>query len=390
MQPFEPSSYPRRILIVVSGMSPQILTETLFALTQKRTPAFVPTEVHVLTTTSGASHAHLNLLGKAHFSRLCRDYGLDASIFDETRIHSIQDRDGNGLDDIRSVRDNETAADYITNFIRQHTADENAALHVSLAGGRKTMGYYAGYALSLYGREQDRLSHVLVTEGFEGHRDFYYPTRESQPIDRDGKPTLDARDADVILAEIPFVRLRQDIPENLLKGHCSFGEAIDMAQRAQQPHRLLIDLKNLEFKVGDISLNKMGGKDLAFFVWLLQRHLEGKPPIEGRDLVDYNKELGDELTDLCERLQQRDESLKRQGNPSTFKGLGRVIESVERFHGIDRDAWDTRRSDLNKALRKQLGETLSERFKLHNFGKRGESRYGFSIEEELIDWTPFD
>jgi CRISPR-associated protein (TIGR02584 family) len=30
-----------------------------------------------------------------------------------------------------------------------------------MPGERKTMGFYVGYALSLFGRAQDRLSHVI-------------------------------------------------------------------------------------------------------------------------------------------------------------------------------------------------------------------------------------
>ena len=42
------------------------------------------------------------------------------------------------------------------------------------------MGYYLGYALSLFGRSQDRLSHVLVSDGYEGHPEFYYPSKNSK------------------------------------------------------------------------------------------------------------------------------------------------------------------------------------------------------------------
>lgn len=71
------------------------------------------------------------------------------------------------MDDIISPEDNERAADCITAWIKDAAADDDAALHVSLAGGRKTMGYYVGYALSLFGRAQDRLSHVLVDDRYE-------------------------------------------------------------------------------------------------------------------------------------------------------------------------------------------------------------------------------
>jgi CRISPR-associated protein (TIGR02584 family) len=72
-----PHHYPKRILLAVSGMSPQILTETLYAIAvaEKVTP-FVPTEVHLITTQEGARRAKLELLhaetGK--FRQLCQDY----------------------------------------------------------------------------------------------------------------------------------------------------------------------------------------------------------------------------------------------------------------------------------------------------------------------------
>ena len=37
-------------------------------------------------------------------------------------------------------------------------------MHVSIAGGRKTRGFLAGYTLSLLGRPQDRLSHEQLTQ----------------------------------------------------------------------------------------------------------------------------------------------------------------------------------------------------------------------------------
>jgi len=399
MNRFEPSEFPRRILLVVSGMSPQIMTETLFALTQMRTPAFIPTEVHILTTASGARNARLSLLkGEAHFLRLCEEYDLDPAMFSEKNIHCIQ-KDGHPLDDIRSVAENECAADCITQTIRDFTNDENSALHVSMAGGRKTMGYYAGYALSLYGREQDRLSHVLVTEGFEGHRDFYYPTRESRAIYRD-QQVLDAREAQVTLAEIPFVRLRSDIPNTLLEGRASFSETIARAQMAQQRQTLLIDLENLVFKVGDISLNSLGGANLAFMVWLVQRKLDGKPSIESKTFRgEFNTELGQEFIDVCEALWQRDTSLERSAQEGSaevdseqkyrnlFAGISKVVESLK--YGLDQQGFWNRRTDLNKALQKVLGNQLAQSFLLQNSGPRGKSSYGFIFEDDQVDWRPF-
>src|SRR5690625_560311 len=238
----QPKDYSHRCLLLVSGMSPQIVTETLYALTQTRKPGFVPTEVHLITTQRGAEQARLNLLsGPGHFIRFCKAYGLDNRIFSRHRIHVIQDAEGRELNDIRTPNENEVAADFITSRILDLTASPETALHVSVAGGRKTMGYYAGYALSLFGRPQDRLSHVLVSEGYEGLPEFYYPTPRSHTVHNRDRQALDASKAEVSLAEIPFVRLRGGIPPRLMNGHISFNESIKLSQLAQQSPSLIID-----------------------------------------------------------------------------------------------------------------------------------------------------
>jgi CRISPR-associated protein (TIGR02584 family) len=157
-----PESYPRRILLAVTGLSPQILTETLYALAVKRKPAWIPTEIHVITTKPGAENLRQALLSNdaAWFHRLRQDYRLPEIAFDIENIHVITGPGGMLLDDIVEDTDNEAVADFITEQVRSLTADPKASLHVSIAGGRKTMGFFIAYALSLFGRLQDRLSHI--------------------------------------------------------------------------------------------------------------------------------------------------------------------------------------------------------------------------------------
>jgi len=68
-----PATYPRRILLAVCGLSPQIVTETLYALASAPDLPFVPTEVHLITTREGAQRAELSLLSDdlALPSQLC-------------------------------------------------------------------------------------------------------------------------------------------------------------------------------------------------------------------------------------------------------------------------------------------------------------------------------
>ena len=135
----------QKILVAVTGMSPQIVTETLYALhTQHQ---WLPEEIHVLTTQTGAENIIGSLLGEnGFFRRLCADYDLPPIRFDENCIHVIKGSKGEALADIRSPKENDLAANQIVRFIHDLCADEQTELHVSIAGGRKSMGFYIGYA----------------------------------------------------------------------------------------------------------------------------------------------------------------------------------------------------------------------------------------------------
>lgn len=394
----EPNDYPHRVLIVASGMSPQVLTETVHALAISRKPAFVPTEIHLVSTRTGASHARLTLLeGDAHFLRLCQDYGLDRTMFDASRIHAIVDPSGGAIDDIRTPADNEAAADFITGFICEQTRRQDAAVHVSMAGGRKTMGYYAGYALSLYGRAQDRLSHVLVSEGFEGHRDFYYPTPASRPIYRDGKPALDASEARVELAEIPFVRLREELPEKaishsaLYSGRHGFREAVASANRARQPALMRLDLHELEFHIGEQSLAPLGAANLGFLCWLAWRRASGIDDTGIGGIERHGQAIGQQLARFLTHLDERDQAItakaRSQGQPALarFPELGKSIDALAQRGLASADDFSYRRTNLNKAMIRLLGTPLAKRFELVNFGVKFHPCYGFADFDERFE-----
>ena len=232
--------FPRKILVCVTGLTPQVVTETVYALA-KSDPPWVPTEVHVLTTVTGAQRARLLLLAddRDQFGALVRDHELDGIRFDASHIHVLEDAAGRPLDDIRTQADNLATADAILAKVAHFAADPNCAIHVSLAGGRKSMGFFAGYALSLYGREQDRLSHVLVSPAFETNPEFFFPPLKPRVlISRSGEPVSTA-DAQIELADIPFVRLRDNLPAEL-DGGGRFVEAVAAAQRMAQPPRLIL------------------------------------------------------------------------------------------------------------------------------------------------------
>lgn len=371
MNPKEPSSYPRRVLLVVSGMSPQILTETLWALTQSRQPAFVPTEIRMLTTASGSRNARLNLLEKGNFSRFCQDYSIAVPEFGPGQIEILLDSHGQPLEDIRTPDENSAAADHITEIIRSYTQDDNCALHVSMAGGRKTMGYYAGYALSLYAREQDRLSHVLVSEHFENLPGFYYPTPTSQLIDAPNNRVLDAKDAKVTLAEIPFVRLRDEVPAALLQGKASFSKTIAMAQRINEPPSLQINLQQQQILAAGEPI-ELPPILLAFYAWLIDRSLRGAEGISVQDLVAPNQTLGNEFLDIYQHCVDQDRDIER------------TRDSLK--EGISREWFDEKKSRIHGELTKTLGKTLAKQYQISGTGRRGLTRFSLALDADSIDW----
>ena len=150
------------------------------------------------------------------------------------------------------------------------------------------MGYYLGYALSLYGRAQDRLSHVLVTERYENLPDFFYPTPYSRIITDRNNQQLDTQSAQIMLANIPFVRLRGGIPHFLLEGTASFNDSIRFARTVASDPLLEINDNGLS---ANGVLVPLKGINWAFYLWMIQQTVVKRGHINGR--TDSNPEYVD-------------------------------------------------------------------------------------------------
>lgn len=270
----------KKILLAGCGLSPQIVTETLYALCRSEDEPFIPDEIHLITTRQGAERARLQLLIRPDgwFHRLCREYELPGIKFTEEHIHVLTDASGSEMDDIKTPEDNADAADQMVRLVAQLTESQNSMLHVSIAGGRKTMGFYLGYALSLFGRPQDRLSHVLVSEPYESLTDFFYPSKKKRVVfTRDNEP-LDASKARVWLADIPYVRLRNGIPESLRSGDATFSGVVTAASAAFAPPELKIDLQGKAAICGGVKVD-MGPAELAFYAMMADRRKKELPEL---------------------------------------------------------------------------------------------------------------
>lgn len=365
-------TYPKRILLTVTGLSPQVVTETLYAISLQGGP--LPTEVHLLSTTEGAERARLTLLTDRWFAKLCDDHQLTGIRFDADCIHLLEDANGQPLDDIRTLPDNQAAADGISDWVRRFTHDNDSSLHVSIAGGRKTMGFYAGYALSLFGRAQDRLSHVLVSPPYESHPQFYYPTPYPQIIyeqKTNGKP-LDTQNAQVTLADIPFVRLRHGLPDLILSGKSSFTAAVNTAQENLGPAQLHINLASKALYMGGKKIS-LPPAELAFYSWLARRKHQGLPDLHCP--ADGAPETGHAQAYLAEYRQI----------PQSQGAMERTEKALAK--GMDKSFFMERKAKANNRIRAALGGH-ADGYLLQATGKRLHTKYGVGLLAGQIIYSP--
>jgi CRISPR-associated protein (TIGR02584 family) len=308
------------VLLAVTGMSPAVLTETIWALAHEQPPV-IPDRVVVITTLPGKARLEDDLFkpspdyGNRTVWQALRDtvFGLaeqkvkiqksnleNLLILDDIRLIASHDAKlGRSfpVEDIRTPADNETAADFILDEVRKITANADTTLVASLAGGRKTMGALLYAALSLLGRPQDRLTHVLVSEPFEDPGltpRFYFPAQPEtlhQHPRTGGVHRSDA--ARVWLADVPFVRLRELFPKQLGRYPGSFiGLVRAYSERIQEisgPPEIALDDADLSLRVQDIRVS-LSPREYALLAFLAERCRDGLPPFgQQKDALDEFK-----------------------------------------------------------------------------------------------------
>ncbi len=366
-----PHEYPVRILLCIIGKTPQIVTETLYKLAVDSEPAFVPTEIHLITTTEGANSAKNALLGvtgrEGEFYNFCKDYNMQQISFNEENIHVIAGENGLYINDAHSSEHNRIIADFITNKVRELTKNKNSSLHLSLAGGRKTMSYYAGYALSLYGRMQDRLSHVLVAKPFQENEKFFYPP----PVPRRiaiNNTYYSTDEANIILSDIPFVRMRYQVPEALLTGTAGFQETVEAIQRFAQPETIEINVGKKEIRLNGMKI-EMNDADLALYLWMCERRKNNEPPLVPdadafvEDYIEVYARIVGKMSGMIERVEEI---------------------AQKRTAEQQKDWFQQRKSKLKKAIVKVLGDRAARPFLIQTVECDGQAGYEISMDSKSI------
>ena len=282
------------ILLAVTGLSPAIVTETVWALAME-SPRLLPSRVIFLTTAVGAAKIQEQLftplpaLGGVSTWQALRtalEAGPGELIAEPPRLIGRSDPATGTLiplADIITPEDNETAASFLLEQVRGVVENPDTPLIASIAGGRKTMGALLHAAVSLLGRETDRLTHVLVSPPYETLSGFFFP---GQPggllLDRDGM-THDPSAATLALADVPFVPLRNRFAD-LSEMPGSFSGLVErysrtIRQDAARPAQLVIDHWHRSLSIEGTVL-KLPQRMLAIVHFLVQAHAASSDPAD--------------------------------------------------------------------------------------------------------------
>lgn len=386
----QPIQSNKHILIAAAGNTPQIVTETLYALMVKQ---HVPiSAVYIVTTAKGKRTAWQNLGGtEGQIAKLCREYGIAAGSvqFSEDQILTIK-RQENGqeieLEDIRTKADNQLFSAQLFSFMEQMTADVNTSLYCSIAGGRKTMSAYLMLALTLYGRAQDKLLHVLVPEQFETNPKFYFPPKKNEQIavrNAVGEMIVEhTKNAQIELAEIPIIFLRDCLPPTTfqqLKGDVATLikiAQVEIVKPTLVRAKLIIDLSRKTAFYGSDELDLQPAK-LTFLAYYADRK------------VHYCVEPKRDSCVGCRACFQSDGDVDKGRyfdlirSQYTGRSQGSAEEKIQRMTKAFDYPYDLLKT--NRTITNAATTNISRDLEIISFGDRGEYRYGIALDKTLIE-----
>ncbi len=369
----------KRILLAVCGLTPQVITETLYALMQQ---GRMVQGIHILTTRQGreACLAHLLVPETGHFHRFLEEYGIDPGKieFQSRNILAVMDDMGHEIDDISLEEENESFLAACMEKAFELTQDEDTIVYFSIAGGRKTMGACLALAAQLYARPCDRIFHVLVSPEFEGCRDFFYPPAQSIPLmlhDKAGHPYIkETRYAFINLVPLPFFPLRSRITDTLLKKPESPATLMLSAVRSPHPE-LTIDLKGrtIAWKGFQLDLPPAHLALYTFFGLIRKRASCQSANCQGCQscTLSYGEVANHqpEITGIYQRI-------TAAGPASAVSDSGITSLGKENFNSY--------RAKINKSIEKGFGAQDYRRLLLASCGNRPGVRYGLRMDKTRI------
>ena len=283
---------PRFVFLASAGRVSPVITEALWALMNPRKgdgrKAIVPDVVHIVTTAAYCpDHGYSEFdrrrdLLKEKVSELYRQYKQKEPEF---FFEAVKDPDGtNGchyIADVRTERENILYANHITRCVRTYCEESETILHMSLAGGRKSMSSYDHSAMMFFGRVEDEMSHVLVQPQLleRAGEQFWWPDQPEKLVrvnlskDEFEEVPTSSDIVTVDLVPVPFVRLGVRLPTGIPPEAVDYRELIEFIEFERGGGRFIVDADTRKISFGNRSVTLTPTYFALFAVFAIARNM---------------------------------------------------------------------------------------------------------------------
>jgi CRISPR-associated protein (TIGR02584 family) len=383
-----PNTSEKNILICVTGLSPQIVTETVFTLYKEKKIAI---DKIICVTTSDGKTCITNYYKdfkktdgpyslKKELEDMCKLYKIPLPAFEEDQEHIIVTKEETiEKPDIWNNKDNELFANEICSVIKKYTEEPGNTLYCSLSGGRKTMSAYMYAAMTLFGREKDLLFHVLVDKEFEISRKFY-PEAEDK--------------VGMVLSEVPYIKLRTVITD-IFKKNFSYSDLIIETQKKIEQidyGKLIVDRKVCKLKYCDSDVTLSYDQILLYTAFVKRKNMENN--FYTQQEVGFGKEDENKAYTLVEAMLNEQQEIEEKTLKDILKRRNYNYNDKEQ-----KSVWWNRgkriedfRTEVSK-IKSQLKELfngynekdeLISKFTISNRGKKENKEYFIKADISLL------
>ena len=215
----------KNILIATTGMSPAVLTETVWALADpiQKKNTVIPDEVKVITTLSGKQQIMEKLFESGIWNELRSALHIPEKMlrFHPDNIRVAHNASGVPLDGLSSIDEHTAFADTIMHELWAYTSQPDIRVISSLAGGYKTMSALMLSTMQLLARRGDRITHILVGGGLDTNKKFFFPKTKDEA-------------EQIHLIDIPLIPLRQWFQKQLKQPPPSYENLVNSSMEAIQ------------------------------------------------------------------------------------------------------------------------------------------------------------
>jgi len=359
----EHSSYDESVALFVIGGSPAIVTETLAAYANEDINT-VPEKIAITTTTMGKKRLLKTLIDAGGWSKFIAAYPVYRNMpFSEESISVA----GN-LSDISNDEDSRVMMEAIFRMVIDAVDGGKTRVLASIAGGRKTMTYYLGFAMSLFGQPWDRITHVIVPPEWERDRDFLFP-----PVDKVDQ---------ILLIDTPFIRLHSHIKGSF--AHANIDALLQSAQTsldlaAQHPLMLDISQQTIHYLDQSVTLSPREFSIYQFFAQQKTEHCSKS----NRALCDTCREC---FLSYDEAEEKKEDLFKiRMQFGGRFNAHYEKFEDTWSKDYAFRDLLSEPVKKIENAISKVFGaDPRAESIMIKNIGRRNNSAFGLMAEKKQI------